>query len=417
MFLKENFLLAIAGLKSNKIRALLTMLGIIIGIGSVIAIVSIGDAVTASVSNTMSSMGASNINVNVVKRENDAGGRPGQQETVDDANLISMEQIDAFKERYADKIDAISLTCSGDSGKVKDGARYANVSISGVNDGYKTISSVTLTSGRFLNSTDVDQSRKVAVVSDKLVSNIFKNSDPLGKEINVYTDEYVDTYTVIGVYKYENAGAGMTTSEEDLTTSLYVPVTVVLQTADNQNFQRFTVKGNSSADTATFTKTVQTYFEKLYKNNEDYTVRAMNMESMLSSMTSMLSTLSIAVAAIAAIALLVGGIGVMNIMLVSVTERTREIGTRKALGARSRYIKVQFIVESIIICVIGGIIGVIFGISLAAVGVRLLNASLIISFPTILLSVGFSMFIGVFFGYYPANKAAKLDPIEALRYE
>lgn len=198
---------------------------------------------------------------------------------------------------------------------------------------------------------------------------------------------------------------------------MYIPVTTAKETAENQNYRDFEIKLKNVGDTHAFTEKVEAYMKRLYQNNPKYTCAAYNMENMLSSVTSMMSTISIAIAAIAAIALLVGGIGVMNIMLVSVTERTREIGTRKALGARSGTIRTQFIVESVIICVIGGIIGIIVGIGLAAVGVSLLKMKLVISVPVIFISVGFSMLIGVFFGYYPAKKASQLDPIEALRYE
>ncbi|XOQ48576.1 MAG: Macrolide export ATP-binding/permease protein MacB [Eubacteriales bacterium] len=419
MFLKENILLAIAGLKSNKVRALLTMLGIIIGIGSVIAIVTIGNALTSSVSDTFSSMGANNIMVNVAERDDQDGRGPSGK--VDDEDLISLEQLERFQERYADQIGALSVTSGAGSGKVKKGRLYANVNIEGANEGTKDISNIKMLKGRFLNTKDVNVLRKVAVVSDKLVHNIFKDkTDPLGKEINIYKDDGVDSYTIVGVYKYEqNAfqGGGQTASDKDISTTLYIPVTVAQQTAENKNFQYFMVKSKPTVDTAVFADTVQKYFDGIYAKNEKYTCQIQNMESYLAEATSTLNTISVAVAAIAAIALLVGGIGVMNIMLVSVTERTREIGTRKALGARSIYIKMQFIVESIIICVIGGIIGVIFGIGLASIGVNLLHATLKISIPVIIISVGFSMCIGIFFGYYPASKAAKLDPIEALRYE
>lgn len=425
MFLKENILLAIAGLKSNKVRSLLTMLGIIIGIGSVIAIVSIGNALTASVSDTMSSLGANNIRVSVVQAQEDTGVAAMRGnlkvDQVDDNDLISMEQIQKFQEKYSDQIADISLTENVGSAKVKDGRLYANVSITGASAGYFPINNVTLKKGRFLNDRDVDQLRKVAVVSDKMVSNLFKSGeDPLGKEINVYENDEVSTYLIIGVYQYEESAMTLATgtqSEKDISTPLYIPVTVAKVGAQNQNYQSFSVKTKSDVDTASFTKLTDKYFTNLYQNNERYKCSVINMESMLSSATTMLNNVSIAVAAIAAIALLVGGIGVMNIMLVSVTERTREIGTRKALGARSSYIRVQFIVESIIICVIGGIIGILLGIGLAAIGVHLLKATLVISVPIIFISVGFSMLIGIFFGYYPANKAASLDPIEALRYE
>lgn len=423
MFLRENISLAVAGLKSNKVRALLTMLGIIIGIGSVIAIVSIGNALTASVNDTMSSMGANNIIVSVAQRDSDNTMmfRGTGSNKIDDRDLVSMDSINAFKQKYSNDIADISLSEAAGAGKVKDGRLYANVSISGVSSGYRSVNDIKLVSGRFLNDRDVDQTRKVAVVSDKLVANMFKGkTSPLGQEINVYGDDDVNTYLIIGVYKYEQstmAAMGGTTSDKDISTSLYIPVTIAKENADNQNFQNFTIKTKPATDTEAFTKTAKKYFDSLYANNENYKCSVINMESMLSSATSMLSTVSIAIAAIAAIALLVGGIGVMNIMLVSVTERTREIGTRKALGARSGFIRMQFIVESIIICVIGGVIGIVFGIALAAVGVKLLGATLTISLPVIFISVGFSMAIGVFFGYYPANKAAKLDPIEALRYE
>lgn len=154
-----------------------------------------------------------------------------------------------------------------------------------------------------------------------------------------------------------------------------------------------------------------------YGSNESFEINAMSMESVIESMTEMLSTVSLAIAAIAGISLLVGGIGVMNIMLVSITERTREIGTRKALGAANGSIRLQFIMEAVVICLIGGAIGILLGIGIAAAVTSLMGYAVSPSVPGILLSVSFSVFIGVFFGYYPANKAAKMNPIEALRYE
>ena len=162
---------------------------------------------------------------------------------------------------------------------------------------------------------------------------------------------------------------------------------------------------------------VKNYLARYYRTNENYTVTAISMDSMISSVNSMMNTLSVAIAVIAAISLLVGGIGVMNIMLVSVTERTREIGTRKAIGATNGNIRMQFVVESVIICSIGGVIGILFGGVLGYVGSTLIGAPAVPKLSYILLAVGFSMAIGIFFGYYPANKAAKMDPVEALRYE
>ena len=199
---------------------------------------------------------------------------------------------------------------------------------------------------------------------------------------------------------------------------MYLP----FETARNQNhtttgYSQFTIVTNTGVDTASFMEEVEIFFNKFYSRNENYQVSVTSMESMLSSMTEMLNTISIAISIIAGISLLVGGIGVMNIMLVSITERTREIGTRKALGATNGSIRLQFIMESIVICLLGGFIGIILGIALGAVAVEIMGYAASPSVGGIIFSVVFSIFIGVFFGYYPANKAAKLNPIDALRYE
>lgn len=401
------------------------MLGIIIGIGSVIAIVSIGKAVTNNISNTMTGMGASNIYIYVTRRDDDnimnqMNGNMNNK--FDDSDLLTFDQMNQIRQKYSDEISALSLyDNSWGSGKVQDGHKYANISVYGVNAGFGSVENLKMLRGRFLRDQDVSGSRQVAVVSDRLVSNIFRdNEDPLGKVIDVTSDSGEDqSFTIVGVYKYEKTGimAGGNTSEKDVRTNLFIPVSVSKQTSDNQNYSSAELKLKGVQDTTAFTKKLKIYMQHLYANNPKYTCDVYNEENMISQVNSMMNTLSIAIAAIAAIALLVGGIGVMNIMLVSVTERTREIGTRKALGARSSYIRAQFLVESIIICVIGGIIGIITGIGLAAIGVSLLKMKLVISVPVIFISVGFSMLIGVFFGYYPAKKASRLDPIEALRYE
>ena len=174
---------------------------------------------------------------------------------------------------------------------------------------------------------------------------------------------------------------------------------------------------NIEIDTEKLTKDIDRFFLKYYKSNPKWEISVINMSSQVEMASSMLSTVSMAIAVIAAISLLVGGIGVMNIMLVSVTERTREIGTRKALGAKNYHIRMQFISEAMIISLVGGVIGLFVGLLLGVIGSSLLGTGASFSIPTILLTIAFSMAIGVFFGYYPANKAAKLDPIDALRYE
>ena len=200
---------------------------------------------------------------------------------------------------------------------------------------------------------------------------------------------------------------------------MYMP----LQTARDQNhntsgYSQFTVLTADGVSASELGTSIEEYLNsRYYSNNESYEISTMTMESVVESMTEMLSTISLAIAAIAGISLLVGGIGVMNIMLVSITERTREIGTRKALGATNGSIRLQFITEAIVLCLVGGAIGIVLGIAIAAVGTNMLGYAVSPSVAGIVLSVSFSVFIGVFFGYYPANKAAKLNPIEALRYE
>ena len=419
--LYENILLAISGLRANKMRALLTMLGIIIGIGSVIGIVMVGDSMTNSMTSSLQEMGANTVQISLQQRESENG--TSYSVYMDEEDYINDEMIDAFLQDYGDVVESVSLQEGMGSGRVTEGHRYANVSISGVNSGYQSANHLTMLGGRFIGDKDNKGVKNVAVVSDRLVNNMFgQGQNPLGKEIKVNCGKEQYTFTIIGVYKYEQnammAMMGAASSDADITTDLFIPIQTEWKlTGTIEGYYYINVMTKQGTDSRALAQDFQDYFNRFYTRNQDFQIMAISLDSVIDQYASMMGTVQVAIAVIAAISLLVGGIGVMNIMLVSVTERTREIGTRKALGAKNSAIRMQFIVESVIICLIGGSIGIIFGMLLGYAGASLLGFPAHPSVDAILIAVCFSMAIGVFFGYYPANKAAKLDPIEALRYE
>ncbi len=419
----ESMRLSFEGLRSNKMRSLLTMLGIIIGIAAVIGILTVGDGLSSSITGTMSGMGASTISISLREKESDIpmAGMMGVMSTPDDGDLISEEMILEMQKRYADDISAISLSESAGSGRAKDGRLYANVSITGVNNGYFTAEDMDLLAGRFLEDRDDEGGRMVCVASDKLVGNMFGGDlqAALGSEISVEAGADRLRLRIVGVYKYEASAFFIYTgSDRDLSTALYIPLSVAKRlSGSGDGFSNITVLARADADSASVAARLEDFLGRYYRRNDDYTISATSMESIIASVTDMMGTLSIAIAVIAAISLLVGGIGVMNIMLVSVTERTREIGTRKALGATNANIQMQFVVESAMICLVGGMIGIILGAAFGYLGSTLLGVPTLPDLGSVALAVGFSLAVGIFFGYYPASKAAKMDPIEALRYE
>jgi putative ABC transport system permease protein len=428
MLIYENIRLALSSLKANKMRALLTMLGIIIGIASVIAIMTVGNSMTATVTDSMASMGANNITVGLQQKSeeqeiNDEGmvfEGPGSMKMPDEDDYFTTEMLENYCETYADSITAISATENAGTGQIIDGALYANVSVTGCSTGYFVANDVEVEDGRFFNERETDEGAKVAIISDKAVNNMFDGNidEAIGSIIQVNVGDKYYNFTVVGIYEYEESAFSFSSSsEKDITTSMYIPLKTAMELTHSTGYEQFTVVTASGVDSDKFADTTEKFFNTYYRNNRDFEVSAFSMASIVETLSDMLSTITAAIAVIAGIALLVGGIGVMNIMLVSITERTREIGTRKALGAPNSSIRLQFIVESIVICVIGGIIGIILGIILGTAAASLLGTSATPSLSSIIISLTFSMAIGVFFGYYPANKAARMDPIEALRYE
>ncbi len=426
MGLGESIRLALEGLKANKMRAVLTMLGIIIGIAAVIGILTVGDGLSGYINNTMSELGASSIIVTLQEKEREAVSSDAMMSMMtmkqpETSDLMTPEMIAAMQKQFGDRIAATSLSESAGSGKARDGRLYANVTAMGVNEGYFTVNNVKLRDGRFLQQKDDDGRRMVCVVSDRLANNLFDGDSEkaLGQEVLVQLPGGSYTFRIVGIYTYEQSAISFSTaSDKDIATSLYIPLSTAKQlTGASRGYSMITVQaavGESSTEVAA---EVKNYLARYYRTNENYTVTAISMDTMISSVDSMMSTLSVAISVIAGISLLVGGIGVMNIMLVSVTERTREIGTRKALGATNSNIRLQFVVESAIICLIGGAIGIVLGAIMGYVGSGLLHNAVLPGIGAIALAFSFSLAVGVFFGYYPANKAAKMDPIEALRYE
>lgn len=431
MLIWENIKLALTGLFNNKMRSLLTMLGIIIGIGSVIAIMTVSSSLTTSITDTFAEMGANNVTVGLQEQSEEEETRSNGMKfgtsnraiAMDEEDRITDEMIETVKTQYPTEIDSISLEESVGSGTAQQGEESANISLMGINKGYFDANDISLVAGRYLTTEDVSGSKSVILVSDKLIEKVFAGNRQaaLGQSVQVNINNIFYRFYIVGVYKYEEDSTSFSSeSSENITTAAYIPITrgkEMMHTDDG--YERFTIVTNKSVeDVSDFAESVRTYMnQQFYAANDKYEVNTMTMSSITNSMNDMVQTVSVAIAFIAGISLLVGGIGVMNIMLVSITERTREIGTRKALGAKNSSIRFQFIIESMIMCLIGGILGIVAGFALGAVAASLLGYAAAAPVTAIFGSVVFSMVIGIFFGYYPANKAAKLNPIEALRYE
>lgn len=372
--------------------------------------------------------GSNNIYVMVSNRSEDESENEGSidgvvygstnnytEATSDD--YISVDMINSLCEEFSDEIYAINAEYDIGTGEITYGSTTESGTLAGVSAGYFVTNELTMLSGNMFSEIDFSEGKNVILVSDSFVDDVFDTDykSVVGKEVEIVCGNNVGTFSIVGVYENEsmNAMMGMFSAG-----TIYMPLkaSVKFDNSD-ETFSYIQIIANTDVDTDTLSAKIQTFFEPYYKDNKNFEITTMTLSSMVSMLTSVMSTLTTAIAVIAGIALLVGGIGVMNIMLVSVTERTREIGTRKALGATNSSIRMQFIVEAMIICLIGGIIGVIVGIGGGILLANVVGSPATPSVSSIIISLLFSMTIGIFFGYYPANKAAKMNPIDALRYE
>lgn len=396
----ELLKIAVSSIRSNKVRSLLTMLGLIIGISSVVTIMSIGDGTEASISESLGSLGVNNITIS-----------ESRDETILPSERISHSDISQIAQAFPELIMGISPNVS-ETAELRANIDETMVKVNGSTEDSLGIDSLEMTQGRFITDNDVLTKKKVVVIDSELATELFGKQTPVGQNIAVDSGPKTSSFTIVGVYQKEESSLGVSSSE------FYIPYTTLDQV--------FNLKGKINGIKILLAETENVeedanriihFLERIHHNEEGGKYEYFSLGSMIDTVSETLGMVTLLISAVAGISLVVGGIGVMNIMLVSVTERTREIGVRKALGAKRKDILLQFLVEAIIICLIGGAIGVAFGFVLTEIAERIFDTPMSLSAFSIILSTVFSTAMGVIFGVYPADKASKLDPIESLRYE
>ena len=428
MQLIENIRLAFTSLLANKMRALLTMLGIIIGISAVIMITTIGTSIQKTLSNTFNSLG--NMNIFDIMIQIDEDGY------VTDDDLISREMLDELVTTYPDHFSLEMQQDFGTATTRNAKGQTITLNLTGAMD---ISPAADHRRGRTINYEDNKQMKNAIYVSDLFIRQYFTDGeDPLGQTVTLTLENGASAdFVIVGYDKlpqiYERQYAPGT-KEIDKTSPAAVPLDTMLHLMHMQAEDQFyaQVRYNPDYDPVMLQQELQEFFDEKYAEKPGIFIYIVNEQSYLGMINTVINIVTIAISVIAAISLIVGGVGVMNIMLVSITERTKEIGIRKALGAQNSAIRMQFVVEAILICLIGGIIGIIMGMlggmligfiakelvtNFYAEYAELIAITIQPSLPAIMISVFFSILTGVFFGYYPANKAAKMNPIDALRYD
>lgn len=398
MGLFQAYKMAIKSILSNKVRSFLTMLGVIIGVGSVIAAVAFAQGSTKSITDQLQGLGTNLISISIQGRNSNRN--------------ITYEDLQKFSEENSSQIAAVAPTISN-SVTLKVGTKTRNTSLIGTSPEYETIRNVHVQSGRFLLSFDLDYRQKVAVIGTAVANDVFEGRNPLGQTMKINGQ----IYKVVGLL--EQKAGGLDQSDDD---QVIIPVTSAQRLGRSAAISNFLVQAATPESVPIVMDRLNELLQKTYNNTNSY--RVFNQEQMLSTLNNITGLMMLVLGGIAAISLLVGGIGIMNIMLVSVTERTREIGIRKAIGAKRRSILIQFLIEAAMVTGIGGIIGVLIGLGIIkfVIGnIGKFQSSFAIqpvySVEWIIISFGISLITGIVFGLFPAYKAAKLNPIQALRFE
>jgi len=398
----ENIKIAFKSILSNKMRSLLTMLGIIIGISSVISIVSIGDSMKGVMDDIYKNFGKNRAVLYV-----------GNIEDFRTTDFFYNDDLEILKERFSEKLAYI---CPSDSlrSDVTAGRNTIKLNMEFIDSGYNKVQQIKMLYGRMINSKDIERKSKVVVLEQKAALKLFGKDNAVGKTIRVKIDNNMEDFLVVGVYKIEQSPLLTLMQGQSNYENSFIPYT--MPTSSYYAYYALDIFIDEKYSMAITGDEIINYIARM-KNRTPENYIYYTVEEEQTQVESVVTGLSVAVAAIAAISLLVGGIGIMNIMLVSVTERTREIGIKKALGARTKDVLFQFLIESATLSAIGGIVGTITGIGLVMIGGSFISIPVVVNPASIILAVVFAMVIGIFFGYYPAKKAANSDPIEALRYE
>lgn len=393
MNFKQSFSLAIKSLATSKMRSFLTMLGIIIGVASVIILVSMVDGLKASIVEQFESMGTNLISVSINSR--------GSTRTV------TPEQMQELVEENPDLLAGVSPMTSINGATVRVGTDDSDTtSVTGVSESYGDMAKKVVVNGRFLQYMDIESRQKNCVIGSYIADHFFDGVDPIGEKLKINGN----TFTIVGVLE-EKADSEESSSDD----AVYIPYTAVRSITRNEFVGTYMFQAADKELTDQAKKVITDYLYSIFNSSDSY--MAMSQAEMLEMVDDITGQITVILVGIAAISLLVGGIGIMNIMLVSVTERTREIGIRKSLGAKRWDIMSQFVVEAATTSSVGGVIGIILGILLSYAASALLQIPPVISLAAILVAFSVSAIIGVTFGYFPASKASKLNPIEALRHD